>query len=124
MRVVAGIIFNDEGKVLIGRKRWGKRKGLWEFPGGKVKEGEEEKDSLKRELLEELGLEIEVGNKIMEVNFRYPDTFVALVAYSCRAKGKPSKMVAHSDIRWVPLKEIIAYDLCGADREIARKFLR
>jgi len=97
---------------------------LWEFPGDKVKEGEGERNSLKREILEELGLEIEVGKKIAEVNFRYADTFISLVAYSCRTKGKPSRMAAHSEIRWVPLEEATAYHLCGADREIARKILR
>lgn len=118
MRVVAALIKNLSGKYLIGKRLAGTRKERWEFPGGKVKPGENERETLKRELREELGIEVKVERKLGEINFSYPDIEITLVGYICKTSSKEIKSKDHSSVAWVSLEEIKNYDLCEADQKL------
>ncbi len=120
MRVVAAIIKNPGGKFLIGKRRSGPRKGRWEFPGGKVKPGEDERETLIRELMEELSLKVDIEEKLGEVNFSYPDLSITLIGYLCSTSSQPKLLKDHSSLAWVSLEEIDNYDLCEADRELLK----
>ena len=83
--VVAALIWR-EGKFLIAKRPKGKKRGLlWEFVGGKVEEGEDHRCALKRECLEELDIEVEVGDLFMHVTHEYPDVTVPLYLYNCES---------------------------------------
>lgn len=118
MRVVAALIKNPSGKYLIGKRLKGTRKGRWEFPGGKVKPGESEKETLIRELREELGLEVKIERKLGEINFSYPDIEITLIGYICETSSEAVKSRDHSSVVWAGLEEIENYDLCEADKEL------
>lgn len=118
--VTAGVIV-EQGKVLVTQRKEDAPDGLlWEFPGGKVMEGEEPRQALKRELKEELEIEVEVG-KIFEVTFHtYPQHPILLLAYRCRIeKGIPKPLGCH-DLRWVGLRELKSLSMPPADSPIRR----
>ncbi|MCJ7641396.1 MAG: (deoxy)nucleoside triphosphate pyrophosphohydrolase [Desulfobacterales bacterium] len=113
--VTAGIMTN-QGKVLIAQRKEGAARGLlWEFPGGKLREGEEPKEALQRELREELGIEVKVGT-ILEVVFHvYPEYPILLLAYRCRIeKGRPQPLGCR-EVRWVPIRELAKLPMAQAD---------
>jgi 8-oxo-dGTP diphosphatase len=86
IRVAAGIIIADN-KVLISQRPAGKHlAGYWEFPGGKVEPEEADRDALARELFEELGIEVEVGDLAHEKHFTYPEKSVHLLFFECRPR--------------------------------------
>jgi len=121
LKVVAGIIKNSKGQVLIARRKTGHRKGLWEFPGGKVNPEEDDAKALERELEEELRLKVKVCKYLGKVEFSYPDSKIILIAYECLPLNTPSKMNAHSEIKWVFPEELASFTLCEADRQLIRK---
>src|SRR6185369_202540 len=83
IEVAAGVVFRD-GRVLITQRRpGGHLGGLWEFPGGKRESGETFARCLRRELMEELGIEAEVGECLGSVTHRYPGKTVRLKFYRC-----------------------------------------
>ena len=113
--VTAGIMTN-QGKALIAQRKEGAARGLlWEFPGGKLREGEEPKEALQRELREELGIEVKVGT-ILEVVFHvYPEYPILLLAYRCRIdKGRPQPLGCR-EVRWVPIGELAKLPMAQAD---------
>lgn len=99
--VVAGAILRD-GRVLAARRAPHKRQaGLWELPGGKVEAGEPEADALIRELREELGVRVAVGERLAESVHRYPHAQVRLVAWSCELLAGEPGGPDHDRLEWV-----------------------
>jgi 8-oxo-dGTP diphosphatase len=91
------------------------RGGLWEFPGGKVEQDEEEKDALKRELDEELGILVEVGARMGRAVHCYEDIEIDLIAYRCAVVGGNMKPVEHDRVQWVSPGEAMLLDWAPAD---------
>ena len=113
--VTAAIILKND-RVLIARRRpEASQAGLWEFPGGKVRRGETGEQCLKREISEELGLEIEVGERIGENVHAYPGKTVRLVAYRARVRSGRLAMNDHAELRWVSAEELDRFAFCPAD---------
>ena len=118
IRVVCGIIYKDD-KILLTRRKKGKSlEGFWEFPGGKVERGETDTVALKRELREELGLEISELYYFSENKHDYNMFSIHLVAYKCKASDNPEKMVDHDKFEWVRVNEIGNFNLADADRPL------
>ena len=118
IRVVCGIIYKDD-KILLTRRKKGKSlEGFWEFPGGKVERGETDTVALKRELREELGLEISELYYFSENKHDYNTFSIHLVAYKCKALDNPGKMVDHDKFEWVRVNEIGNFNLADADRPL------
>ena len=113
--VVVAVI-SRRGRYLLGqRPPGGLLGGLWEFPGGKVQEGESHEQALKREAREELGIAIEVGEQIAVVRHAYSHFRVTLHVYRCTApKGRP-RAKAHTELRWIPPNQLSEYPLPGAN---------
>jgi len=101
MRVVAALI-RDQGKVLLTQRRPGRHLGLsWEFPGGKVEVGETDEEALRRELQEELGVEVKVGTRCFETRHTYGTREMHLLVYRCRlVEGDPTPIEVHA-VEWV-----------------------
>ncbi len=121
--VVAALIWRD-GKFLACQRPPQKTRGLlWEFVGGKVEPGETREEALRREVREELDMEIEVHDIFMELCHKYPDMDVHLTLFNASiVRGEP-KMLEHADIRWITPAEIPGYSFCPADKEILRKLM-
>jgi 8-oxo-dGTP diphosphatase len=114
--VVAALIARA-GEVLVARRNEaGERAGLWEFPGGKVEPGEGERAALARELREELGVRVQVGELYARLEHIYPDLQVELALYRARLheNEEPRPLIAE-ELRWVPLRELPALPFCEAD---------
>lgn len=119
--VVAGVMIED-GKVLVGRRREGSpHGGLWEFPGGKVSEGEEPREALRRELREELGIEVEVGRIFDAIFEPAAEDPMLLLAFRCQRLKGLIKPLACSDLRWVSLKELEELAMPPADDPIRQR---
>lgn len=117
--VTAALIVRD-GLVLVARKPpGGPRAGRWEFPGGKVEPGEQDEAALRRELAEELGVEVSVGRMAESVRWEYADVAIELRAYWCTiTRGEPQAH-EHAALAWVSGNELGGLALCDADAAIA-----
>lgn len=117
--VTAGIIWNDTGQLLIAQRPLdGLLGGLWEFPGGKREAGETLPDCLKRELWEELAVEVEVGELFTVVRHGFTHFKITLHAFTCRyLRGEPQKIGVH-DWAWVTPDQLGAYSFGKADRQV------
>jgi 8-oxo-dGTP diphosphatase len=120
LAVTAAIIERD-GRVLIAqRPPEARHAGEWEFPGGKVEEGETPEQCLARELDEELGVTVEVGRLLAEVFHDYPDLRVRLIALEAViTQGTPADIECSAHA-WVRPNELGSYELLPPDRVLAR----
>ncbi len=119
--VVAGIVW-QEGRFLIARRPMHKANGgLWEFPGGKIEQGETPQEALARELREEMDFEVRVG-PIVDAGMCHDENGgVLILFYWCRPLAGPPKALEHSELRWVLPGEILACDFPPADRAMAER---
>lgn len=122
--VAAGILCDTVGRVLIAERRCdGPFNGLWEFPGGKIADGEGALEALGRELTEELGIEVAQATEYMRLHHEYPDRSVDLEFFLVTAwKGEPFG-VEGQQLRWVNPDELNASELLPADYPVV-DFLR
>ncbi|MBG7607788.1 MAG: (deoxy)nucleoside triphosphate pyrophosphohydrolase [Verrucomicrobia bacterium] len=115
--VVCGVITNSEGKVLACRRGEGRHlAGLWEFPGGKVDEGETPEAALARELKEELGVSVAVG-EMLETVVEWADGVVSirLAGYWCLISEGEPVVLEHEEIRWCEVAELEGLEWAEAD---------
>lgn len=118
MVVTAGVI-TREGCILICQRRkgsWGEYK--WEFPGGKVEDGEDPGESLRRELREELAIEPEIGPLLCRLEHRYPDREVDLFVFHIPGYTGELRNKQFETIRWVQREELADFDFLDADRSV------
>ncbi|MEY3395482.1 MAG: hypothetical protein RL346_1718 [Verrucomicrobiota bacterium] len=126
LEVVCGIIKNSSGKFLVCRRGLERHLGgLWEFPGGKVDEGESPEAALTRELHEELAISVRVGQPLAAV-VEWTDGTVSirLRGYFCEIlKGLPHPH-EHEEIRWCELSELPRLDWAKADLPLVGELMR
>lgn len=123
--VVAAAVIRHEGRVLLTRRIEGSHlAGMWEFPGGKVEEGEDPEATVVRECREECGIETAVDD-ILDVTFHsYPKKDVLLLFYSCRLVSGEVRHVGVADHVWALPKEIRSYPLPPPDERVVAKIER
>ena len=120
LEVVAGLV-RDGDRFLICQRPAHKARGLlWEFAGGKVEKGETGEQALKRELREELGIEVEVQEQVADVTYAYPELSVHLTLYGAAIVQGTPQLLEHSELRWITLAEAGEYEFCPADAQMLR----
>tara|TARA_B100001093_G_C26449144_1_gene851522 strand:+ start:269 stop:646 length:378 start_codon:yes stop_codon:yes gene_type:complete len=116
IKVVCGIIYKDD-KILLTRRKKGKSfEGYWEFPGGKVEEGESYKSALQRELNGELGLSVSELTYFSENKHEFETFSIHLIAFKCKARDNPKRLVDHDKFEWLNSEEIKNLNLAEADK--------
>jgi mutator protein MutT len=122
--VTAGILAKGD-RVLICQRHRSDAYGLqWEFPGGKVRDGEDLKVSLRRELAEELSIEAEVGDEVLRLRHRYPDLYVEVVFFLVPSyRGEVSNRVFEA-VEWADRAKLPEYDFLEADRDVVERLAR
>src|SRR5439155_18376965 len=114
----AGVVHHG-GKILISQRPLkGLLGGLWEFPGGKQEPGESLKETVRREIQEELGIDVEVGKKVVEVDHAYSHFKITLHAHDCVYQSGKVQALGVRDWRWVRPKELKRYAFPAANQPI------
>jgi 8-oxo-dGTP diphosphatase len=114
-KVTAAILIKD-GKILIAQREADDRLAYkWEFPGGKIREGESPQQCLAREMQEEFDIVVSVGAPFGETIYHYPHGKIQLMAYYTYWKGGSLALNAHADYRWIPLQKLGEFDFSPAD---------
>lgn len=112
-----------KGKIFIAQRNIAKHMGgLWEFPGGKLEVGETLQECVARELIEEFGKEIIVGEKMLDTFYTYPDKDeFHFTAFWCTCADETMVPTEHMDCKWVSISELDDYEFCPADKPFLEK---
>ncbi len=120
--LVAAAVIRRDGQVLLAqRPAEGLLGGMWEFPGGKLEPGETLPQCLRREIVEELGAEVEVGEPFGVYEHAYTHFSVTLHAFLCRLSAGEPRPIQPSDLRWAAPQELKDFPMGKIDRAIARR---
>ena len=120
MIVVVAAVIERNGSFLVTRRLEGTHLGgMWEFPGGKIADGETHAEALTREIREELDADVDVGALLFETQFDYSERRVSLHFYRCTLRGTPRPLLGQ-EMRWVPRAELSALDFPPADADLIR----
>jgi 8-oxo-dGTP diphosphatase len=125
VEVVAAIIINND-KILCVQRSPGKFSYIsmkYEFPGGKVEPNESNEEALKREIKEELHMEIDVRNHFQTVQHQYPDFSITMYSFICSCAHPELKLEVHVDYKWLAVGELGALDWAAADIPIVEKLM-
>lgn len=114
INVVAAVIFKD-GKVFATQRGYGEFKDGWEFPGGKVEPGESPEDALRREIREELEVEVSVGDLIDTIEYDYPAFHLSMKCFACTIAGGSPHLLEHEAAKWLTSTQLGSVDWLPAD---------
>lgn len=121
VHVAAGIIQRDGGEVLAIQRGYGNMDGLWEFPGGKVENGETPTQACERELLEELQVRVTGLQDFYTLEYDYPSFHLSMNCFFCRlgeGEGEPQRSDRQRELRWVPKQSLATLEWMPADIEL------
>ncbi len=122
MKLVTAAIIINNGHILLTRRKSGQKlEGYWEFPGGKIEDGETVQSCLERELFEELGVITKAGSIIAESIYEYEHGVIKLIGIVTTLLEENITLSVHDKALWVPIKDIDKYKLSPADIPIAKK---
>ncbi|MGI6313777.1 MAG: (deoxy)nucleoside triphosphate pyrophosphohydrolase [Candidatus Cryptobacteroides sp.] len=120
IEVAAAIIVKD-GKILATQRGYGKWKGWWEFPGGKIEAGEKAQEALRREIQEELEIEIAIDKFIQTVEYDYPDFHLTMHCFLCHVVSGQLELLEHADAVWLDASGLDNVKWLPADLEVLPK---
>lgn len=127
VEVSAAVIVKD-GNVLATQRGYGEFKGKWEFPGGKIEQGETQEEALVREIKEELNADINVIDYLTTVRYDYPDFHLIMHAYICELKNNlefvfhNEKELEHDNMIWLDKEDLDHLDWLPADVSIVDRY--
>ena len=120
IEVVAAIIYND-GAYFVTQRGYGEFEGMWEFPGGKIEPGESREAALKRELQEELGVDIIIEKQLCTTEYDYPSFHLTMHCYLCSVASGEIELREHKSARWLTAETLDSVEWLPADTEVVDK---
>ena len=120
IEVVAAIIIRD-GQVFATQRGYGQWQGWWEFPGGKMEPGETPQEALRREIREELDVEIAVERKVCTVEYDYPQFHLRMHCFWCSIAQGALQLKEHQSAQWLAKEEWESVDWLPADVEVVKR---
>lgn len=117
VEVVAALIISH-GRVLATQRGYGDGAGRWEFPGGKTEPGECPQDALRREIREELDMDISVGNLLHTIEYDYPTFHLSMQCYLCTPEQGSPRLLEHTAMLWADVDMLDSIDWLPADWDI------
>ena len=120
VHVVAAVIRKDD-KIFATQRGYGEFKDGWEFPGGKIEEGETPQEALVGEIKEELDTEIEVKDFLETVEYDYPEFHLSMDCFFCTIKSGELVLKEHEAAKWLTVETLDSVDWLPADEEVIRK---
>lgn len=122
---VVGAVVVDNGKVLSAKRSQSMSlPGMWEFPGGKIEQGETPRDALVREMQEELQCTVEIGDEVASTRHEYDFGFVTLTTFYSRLIDGAPRLTEHSEIRWIDASELDTVEWAPADVPAVHRVMR
>ena len=116
IEVVAAIIQRD-GAYFATQRGYGEFEGMWEFPGGKIELGETHEMALKREIQEELGVDISIEELLCTTNYDYPSFHLTLHCYLCSIAAGKIELREHKSARWLTTETLDSVEWLPADKD-------
>ena len=120
---VAAAIIRREGKILATQRNYGQSKDGWEFPGGKIEDGETPQQALIREVKEELNVIVNVGELEEVVEYDYPDFHLTMHCFWCSIQSGEPVLIEHQAAKWLAPSELGCLEWLPADVELIEKLL-
>jgi 8-oxo-dGTP diphosphatase len=115
IEVVAAIIYKN-GAYFATQRGYGEFEGMWEFPGGKIELGETAESALKREIQEELGIDITVDKFLCTSDYDYPSFHLTMHCYLCRIISGEIELREHKSARWLTVEALDSVEWLPADK--------
>lgn len=122
IEVVAAIIQRD-GAYFATQRGYGEFEGMWEFPGGKIEHGESREVALRREILEELGIDIIIENLLCTTEYDYPSFHLTMHCYLCNVASGDIELREHKSARWLTAETLDSVEWLPADKEVIDKLI-
>lgn len=120
IEVVAAVIHKD-GAYFATQRGCGEFEGMWEFPGGKIEPGESRESALKREIQEELGIDITIDKFLCTTDYDYPSFHLTMHCYLCRVELGMIELREHKSARWLTVDMLDSVEWLSADLEVVEK---
>ena len=117
VEVVAAIIQRD-GAYFATQRGYGEFEGMWEFPGGKIELGETHEMALKREIQEELGVDISIEELLCTTNYDYPSFHLTMHCYLCSIAAGKIELREHKSARWLTTETLDSVEWLPADKDV------
>lgn len=122
--VTCAVILNESDQILVVRRSANMSMPLkWEFPGGKLNEDESEEEGIKREIKEELCIDINVMVRLTDTIYKYESFSIKLIPFVCEIIKGNIKLVEHDQLRWMDKKELLELDWAAADLPIVNEIM-
>ena len=122
--VVAAVICDDmksPKKIFATQRGYGEFKGGWEFPGGKIEQGETSQEALEREIIEELATKIKVGELIDTVEYNYPEFHLSMKCFLCEVVSGNLELKEHEAVKWLQKAQSYVVEWLPADLSLIEK---
>ena len=117
IEVVAAVIYKD-GAYFTTQRGYGEFEGMWEFPGGKIEPDESSEVALKREIQEELGVDIAIENLLCTTEYDYPSFHLTMHCYLCSIASGEIELREHKSARWLRPEELGSVEWLPADKDV------
>lgn len=122
IEVVAAIIYKD-GAYFATQRGYGEFEGMWEFPGGKIEPGESREVALKREIQEELGVDIIIENLLCTTEYDYTSFHLTMHCYLCSVTSDEMELREHKSASWLTSETLDSVEWLPADKEVIEKLI-